>query len=127
MICQGRIRNLYGDLTLLMLVINDTEHTVRFSDAQKPLTYNNTAVCSVNGVSREFYSLFSNMKETEAGMRSYMILDLPVDQLGSMGISSDQIQTLDFMLSVFPDADQLDYEQYPVHIDIPEYTERRYW
>ena len=67
------------------------------------------------------------MKETEAGMRSFMILDLPVDQLGSMGISSDQIQTLDFMLSVFPDADKLDYVQYPVHIDIPEYTERRYW
>ena len=105
-----------GYLEARMVLINETDTCVRFSDAHDPLKGTSMARCSINGIEKEFYTLFSDRTQVDAGLRAEVTFRIPLDALADMGLKAEDVQTIDFEWSLFPDADKIDYQQYNIRI-----------
>lgn len=110
-------KNYQGDLTAKMVLINGSAGTIRFSDAHDPLVGTSRAKCSINGIEKEFYTIIDNRSRLEPGLRMEVSIRIFANELDAMNLKPEDVKTLDFELSLFPDADKIEYEQFNIHIE----------
>ncbi|MBO4837040.1 MAG: hypothetical protein J5564_05025 [Clostridia bacterium] len=114
---RGFETNYYGDPVAKMVLINDSGTVIRFSDAHDPLNGTSKARCSINGIEREFYVLFTERTRVDAGLRAETDIHISKNELDSMNLRPDDVKTVDFEWSLFPDADKIDYTRFNVHLE----------
>ena len=107
-----------GDYAADLWMINSGSRTIRWDESHDPLVGTSKVKCAVNGKEAEPYVLFSNLNHRlDPGIRTVASLKLSSWDLESLGLQPENVETVDFELAVFPDADKLEYIQYNLHID----------
>ena len=110
-------KNYEGDLTAKLVLINESGSTIRFSDAHDPLVGTSRAKCSINGIEKELYTIFDNRSRLEPGNRMMLSIRIFANELEAVGLKPENVKTLDFEFSLFPDADKIEYKQFHIHIE----------
>ncbi|MBQ6383969.1 MAG: hypothetical protein IJJ42_10345 [Clostridia bacterium] len=100
-----------------MTVINESGKAVRWNDSREPNIGTSKAWCALNGLEGEYYTLFEGHGPLEAGLRTEANIRIFRENLDALGLSAGDAKTIDFVWSLYPDAEKIDYVQFNIHAE----------